>query len=252
VDALEPQSVFGAYFKDIHSYITILDMGTMEESNKAWTFLLTAYYNTLGIKHRQSSIGENSYGTLNSPVLPLLGQFINCSQKSIILDIGSGHGFLLFYFAIFYGCLCIGVETNEEVYKTSTRIRQLLIQLTPLKTSNLLQNNVILLNADISDVKDILGVVSTIITLNNAFTPVSNLKIQNTIATSSFNGTVCSTLELLIQGWEKHEITFNTPPFSWSHKFAPFYFYFPMKCEKRRPYILNSPQHKKQKRRNSL
>jgi len=81
VDALEPQSVFGAYFKDIHSYITILDMGTMEESNKAWTFLLTAYYNTLGIKHRQSSIGENSYGTLNSPVLPLLGQFINCSQK---------------------------------------------------------------------------------------------------------------------------------------------------------------------------
>lgn len=184
-----------------------------------WTNIFDLYFQNLGKKHVELSVNEYTYGCF-SPTY--IGHLITClglcnlSKQNVILDIGHGHGMLLFALSIMSNCACIGVEKSLQVMAESLCIKKKLLE---ISNQNYLINrkvrSIILKHGTIASVSQILNRVDYLFVLNTKFSPADNEEIIKIVSKSSFTGKIISTFQFCSTNFEELKYFIPERTFIW-------------------------------------
>ena len=110
-----------------------------------WNQIFKSYYNNYGIQCCRKSRSQKTYGTIIPKLFNFLQPLLNLSYGNIVLDVGFGHGLLLYYLALFNNCKCIGVENDSARYAEALSIKKLFIALCNPYSELQMRNTILLL-----------------------------------------------------------------------------------------------------------
>lgn len=185
------------------------------------------YFSVFGQKLVENTSGINTYGCFLPDFLGNLIKLLGIDSKSIILDIGHGHGMLLFFITILCGNLCVGVEKSSSIYKKSLELQKYLLKL--LEENQSLQdrlNGVVLLGGKVSKVQDYISKFHFIFILNTKFSPEDELEILQKLDEFHFDGKIITSRKLVAPvHLDEMELFIPCDTYTWNQKPSSIFLY---------------------------